>query len=137
MNKKGIIEAKDWISGLVGLLVLLAGLIPLLESFGILNLGFSNIMGTSAFLTVLPFILAALGFYLAIESLIELTNSNHIGWLSFFVGTIIMVVGILPALQSFGIGPGLFGLQPPLLIYNIIFVIEGVFLVIAMFAMEL
>jgi len=137
MNKKGLMEAKDWISGLVGLLVLLVGLIPILESFKVINLGFSNIMGTSAFLTALPFILAILGFYLAIESLIELTNSNHIGWLSFFIGAIIMVVGILPALQSFGIGPGLFGFQPPILIYNIIFIVEGIFLIIAMFAMEL
>ena len=53
------------------------------------------------------------------------------------MGIAIMVVGVLPALQSFGIGPGLFGLELPILVYHIIFVIEGLFLMIAMFAMEL
>lgn len=88
-------------------------------------------------MTAVPYILAILGFYLAVESIIELTNSNHIGWLSFFIGLAIMVVGLLPALQAFGIGPGLFGITLNPLVYHIVFVIEGVFLMIAMFAMEL
>lgn len=137
MNKKAMIEAKDWMSGLVGVIVLLAGLIPILERFTTLNLGVSNLLSSSAVLAALPFILAILGFYLAIESVIELTNSNHIGWLSFLIGVAVMVIGILPALNSLGVGPGLFGVELPMIVYNVIFVVEGVFLMIAMFAMEL
>ncbi len=137
MNKKAMMEPKDWISGLVGLVVFLAGLIPLLEYFNIISWGFSNFLSSGAFISATPYILAVLGFYLAIESIIELTNSNHIGWLSFFIGVAIMAVGILPALQAFGIGPGLFGLELPTFVYHIIFIVEGLFLMIAMFAMEL
>src|SRR3989344_1803447 len=133
MNKKAMMEPKVWLSGLVGFVVFAAGLIPLLERFNIVDWGISNFMGSSAFMSAAPYLLAALGLYLAIESVIELTNSNHIGWLSFFIGIAIMVVGVLPALQSFGIGPGLFGLELPILVYHIIFVIEGLFLMIAMF----
>lgn len=137
MNKKAIVEPKDWFSGFVGLVVFLLGLLPLLESFGVLSTGFSAFVGSGAFLTAMPFILSILGFYLAVESIIELTNSNHIGWFSFLIGAVIMLIGLLPALQAFGIGPGLFGLSLPSMVYNIIFVVEGIFLIIAMFAMEL
>ncbi|MEK6886923.1 MAG: hypothetical protein AABW88_03755 [Nanoarchaeota archaeon] len=137
MNKKAMMEPKDWFSGLVGIIVFAVGLIPLLEQFNVVNWGISEFLSAGPFMSAVPFILAVLGFYLAIESIIELTNSNHIGWLSFFVGVVIMAIGILSALQSFGIGPGLFGLDLPVLVYNIIFIIEGLFLMIAMFAMEL
>ena len=132
-----MIDTSDWMSGLIGLVVFLLGLFPLLEQFGILSTGISVFLQSSWVLSALPFILAILGVYLAIESIIELTNSNHIGWLSFFIGVTVMIIGILPALQSFGLGPGLFGFQLPAMIYSIIFVIEGLFLMIAMFAMEL
>lgn len=131
-------EPKDWFSGLVGFVVFALGLVPLLEQFNIVNWGISSFMSSSGFLSVAPYVLAILGFYLAIESVIELTNSNHIGWLSFLIGVVIMAAGLLPALQQlFGIGPGLFGLAVPALIYHIIFIVEGLFLMIAMFAMEL
>lgn len=137
MNTKGYFEAKDFLSGLVGLIVLLLGLLPVLEQFNIFNLGLSAALSSNAFLAAVPFVLAILGLYLAIESVIELTNSNHIGWLSFLIGVIVMIVGLLPALQNFGVGPGLFGLVVPTLVYHIIFIVEGLFLIIAMFAMEL
>ena len=139
MNKKAMLhmEAKDYLSGLVGLVVLAAGLIPILESMKVVNLGITGIIHSSAFSSAIPYILAVLGFYLAIESIVELTNSNHIGWMSFLIGVAIMAIGLLPALQSFGIGPGLFGLTLPAMVYNVIFVIEGLFLLIAMWSMEL
>ncbi|MBN2421122.1 hypothetical protein JXB27_02475 [Candidatus Woesearchaeota archaeon] len=139
MNKKAMLhmEGKDYLSGLVGLIVLAAGAIPLLEMLNILNLGFSKILSASWFSSSVPFILAFLGFYLAIESIIELTNSNSIGWMSFMIGGAIMLIGLLVALEKFGIGPGLFGFEIPQMLYYIIFVIEGLFLIIAMWSMEL
>jgi hypothetical protein len=132
-----MMEAKDWMSGIIGAAIFALGLIPILESFKVLNLGFSKVFEVNWFTAAIPFVLAIFGFYLAMESITELMNSNHIGWLSFFIGAAIMVVGLLPALQKFGIGPGLFGLEIPAMIYQIIFIVEGFFLMIAMFAMEL
>lgn len=132
-----MMEAKDWFSGLMGVIVLGLGLIPILESMKVLNLGVTAIFASSWVLVALPFVIAGLGFYLALESIIELTNSNHIGWMSFFIGVAVMLIGLLPALATFNIGPGLFGLTLPPLVYYVIFVIEGIFLMIAMFAMEL
>ncbi len=137
MDKKGITEARDWISGLFGLVIFLLGLFPILESFKIVSTDIAGVFSSSVALSVLPYLLAILGFYLAIESIIELTNSNHIGWISFLIGAVVMLVGLMPVLSSFGIGPGLFGLTIPVMIYQIIFMIEGFFLMIAMFAMEL
>jgi len=139
MNKKAMLhmEAKDYLSGLIGVIVLAAGLIPILEMFKVIDLGISRIVNSSAFMSALPFVLSILGFYLAIESVIELTNSNHIGWMSFLIGGVIMLVGLLPALEKFNIGPGLFGLTLPPLVYYIIFIVEGLFLLIAMWSMEL
>ncbi len=132
-----MIDTSDWMSGFIGFLVFLLGLIPLLEKFGILQTNVSALFEANWFTAIVPFLLAILGIYLAIESIIELTNSNHIGWISFFIGAVVMIVGILPALQKFGIGPGLFGFEIPTLVYQVIFLIEGIFLMIAMFAMEL
>lgn len=130
-----MMEAKDWLSGIVGVIVFALGLMPLLEQFGVLGTNVAGLLtGASA---AIPYILAILGFYLAIESIIELTNSNHIGWMSFFIGAAIMLIGLLPALASFGIGPGLFGFELPQTVYYVIFIVEGLFLMIAMFAMEL
>lgn len=130
-----MIEAKDWISLLVGIVLTALGLLPLLNKWG---------AGPSWFaLPWLPlqfaaFIVAIAGFYLMIESVIEITNSNAIGWVSFMIATLLMATGILQVLARFSIGPEWFAL--PFIketVYLIIFVVEGLFLMIAMFAMEI
>ncbi|MEK6808702.1 MAG: hypothetical protein AABY14_03380 [Nanoarchaeota archaeon] len=126
---------KDFISGIVGILLTLMGLFPLLNSMGI---------GPGWFaLPWLPvqlfaYIIAGAGFYLAIESIREILNNNKIGIWSFIIGMLILVIGLLPMLHRFGIGPEWFAF--PWLtqtIFNILFIVEGVFLFIAAFAMEL
>ncbi len=126
---------KDYISGVVGILLGLMGLFPLLNSFGI---------GPSWFalpwlpVKIFTYVLAGAGLYLAIESIREILNSNKIGMISFAVGVAVLIAGLFPLLHSFGIGPAWFvfpWLSP--MIYNILFIIEGIFLFIAMFAMEM
>lgn len=124
-------------SGFIGVIVFLFGLFPILEALNVLNLGVTALYQSSVFIAALPYVLAALGFYLAIEAVIELTNSNSIGWLSFLIGIVIMVVGILPVLAGFGILPAFLGFTLPVMAYYVIFTVEGLFLMIAMFAMEL
>jgi hypothetical protein len=73
-----------------------------------------------------------------INSVIEITNSNAVGWISFLIAVIVMAAGILQSLYNFSIGPSWFALGfIKETIYYIIFTIEGIFLMIATFAMEL
>ena len=130
-----MIEGKDWISLFTGMILTALGGLPLLNKFGI---------GAEWFaLPWLPlqfaaYVVAIAGFYLMINSIIEITNSNAIGWISFLIATVLMAAGVLQVLFRFGIGASWFELafiQDT--VYYIIFVVEGLFLMIAMFAMEM
>jgi hypothetical protein len=130
-----MIDTKDWISFFVGLILTVTGVLPLLAAMGV--------GGTWMKLEFLPlnifsFIVAIAGFYLMVNSVIEITNSNAIGWVSFLIAVVIMALGILQVLSKFSIGPSWFELKfITSTIYSIIFVIEGIFLMIATFAMNL
>lgn len=124
-----MMQMRDWISGMVGAVILLLGLLPLMGKFDFLN----NLP-----VTLLIWIVAGAGFYLMINSIIEITNSNIVGWVSFGVAIGALVIGVFPLLHSFGVGPGWFEFAwIGRTVYNIIFVVEGIFLMIATFAMEL
>ena len=124
-----MMQTRDWISGIVGLIIFLLGLLPMLGYFTFLN---------DLPPTLLVWIIAGAGFYLAINSIIEITNSNIVGWWSFGVAIAVLVIGLFPVLHSFGIGPAWFAFNwLNRTAYNVIFIIEGVFLMIATFAMEL
>ena len=133
-----MIEMKDFVSFIVGLVIFLMGLFPILNKVGI---------GPSFFkLSFLPvaifgWIVAVAALYLVINSVIELTNSNAIGWVSIIIAFVALAVALLPILASFGIGPSFFNLSflggfGDMLFY-IIFMAEGLFLMIAMVAMEM
>ena len=120
-----MMEGKDWMSGLAGLLILALGLLPLLNGRGV---------GPSWFALSLPvkllsYVVVVGGFYLIINSFIEITNSNVIGWLSFFVAAVITILGVLQVLGKISWISGM--------VFNIVFIIMGLFLIIATFAMEM
>ena len=116
---------KDWISGLVGAIVFCLGLFPLLNSFGAGPAWF----GLSLPVKLLSWVVVIAGFYLVIDSFIEITNSNVVGWLSFLIAAIVTTLGILQVLGKIAwLGGNVF---------NVIFIIVGFFLMIATFAMEL
>ncbi|MBI2558661.1 hypothetical protein HYW20_05030 [Candidatus Woesearchaeota archaeon] len=120
---------RDWISGAVGAAIFLLGLLPMMG-----YLTFLNDLAPS----ILIWIVAGAGFYLAINSIIEITNSNIVGWWSFGVAIAVLIIGLFPVLHSFGIGPAWFEFNwLNRKAYDVIFIIEGVFLMIATFAMEL
>lgn len=121
-------QLRDWISGVVGLVIFLLGFLPLM---GLLKTNFLPA-------TIFTWIVAIAGLYLLVDALIEITNSNVVGWVTFWIAVAAVLIGLLPILHGFGIGPSFFGFKwISLTIYNIIFMIEGVFLMIATFAMEL
>ena len=124
-----MMQTRDWISGLIGAVIFLLGLMPMLGKFEFLN----NLP-----ISLLTWIVAGAGLYLAMNSIIEITNSNIVGWWSFGVAITVLVIGLFPLLHSFGIGPAWFQFNwLSRTAYNIIFIIEGFFLMIATFAMEL
>jgi len=130
-----MMHPRDYVSFLVGAVIGALGALPLLSKLG---------TGPDWFaLEFLPvqlfaYIVAAIGFYLMVNSVIEITNSNSIGWISFMIAMLFLVIGIFQVLNKFSIGPGWFSLDfISHTIYYVIFVIEGLFLMIAMFAMEI
>lgn len=130
-----MMQVKDWISLLVGAIVFCLGLFPVLNKTGAGPEWFGlNFLPVAIF----TYIAAFAGFYLLVESVIEITNSNIIGWWSFIIASIILAVGVPPLLHGFGIGPEWFNFSwISQTIYYILFIIEGFFLMVACFAMEL
>src|SRR3989339_1950494 len=93
---------KDFISGIVGILLTFMGLFPLLSSFGIGPEWFAlHFLPVQLF----AYIVAGAGFFLAADSIREILNNNHIGIWSFGVAVIVLIIGLFPLLNSFGIGP--------------------------------
>jgi hypothetical protein len=133
-----MMEAKDFVSFIAGLLLFCGGLFPLLSKFGIgpdwFSLSFLP-------LAVFGWIIAVGALYLVINSVIEITNSSSIGFLSIIVAFVCLIIGVLPLLHSFGIGPDFFALTFlgafSAYLYNVIFMAEGMFLMLAMIFMEM
>ena len=117
-----MMRATDWLSGMVGLAIGATGLLPMLGYFDFLN---------DLSVNVLRWTVVIAGLYLLINSIREITNSNIIGWWSFAVAIIAVVVGLVPTLPWIHFEP--FSRS----IYNISLIVEGAFLMIATFAMEL
>jgi len=127
-------ELKDWLSMFAGIIIAALGVLPLLAS---LKIG-PSWFAFSISITVLAFIVAGAGFYLLIDAFSEIANSNSVGWMTALLGILFMAVGIL---RLFAAKMGLpefmqFAWLNPM-IYSIIFIIEGLFLMIACFAMEI
>ncbi|MFC1728189.1 hypothetical protein ACFLZ7_01845 [Nanoarchaeota archaeon] len=137
-----MMDMKDWISFFFGIVIIALGLVPILETYTAINFGLSGFLEQGWFVAALPFIVAIAGFYLLIESVREITNSSSVGWVSFWIGAILMTVGVGAVLGSRGIGPEWFNLPfltgaTGILVYRLIFMVEGFFLMIATFAMEI
>ncbi|HLD87548.1 MAG TPA: hypothetical protein VJB12_05820 [Candidatus Nanoarchaeia archaeon] len=129
-----MMQTRDWVSGLVGLIVFLLGLFPFLASFG----RGPDWWGFSLPIAIAGWIVAIGGFYLLMNSFIEITNSNIVGWVSLCVAGIISLLGVLHVFGSIGKFSGFLAVQwIPSLLFHIIFMVLGLFLMIATVAMEL
>jgi hypothetical protein len=134
-----MMEAKDIISFIVGALLFLLGLFPLLAKFGIGPAWFD--VWQFLPITIVSWIIAVGALYLVVDSVIEITNSSAIGFVSIIVAFVCLLIGVLPILHGFGIGPELFSLSflGPVTdyLFNIVFMAEGIFLMLAMIFMEM
>ena len=122
-----MMQMRDWIIGLIGLIVGALGLLSLLK---ILPFGLSR--------GALVWIAAIAGIILAYAAIVEVTNSNIMGPISIIAAGVILIFALLPALNSMGIlgSWAAFGWVGETA-YKLVLVVEGAFLAIATFAMEL
>ena len=120
-------QMRDWVIGLIGVII---GAIGLLSLIGILPFELSR--------NALVWVSAIAGFILLYASIIEITNSNIMGTVSIIAAGIILIISLLPALNSIGfLGDWASFSWIGEAVYKIILVIEGAFLAVATFAMEL
>ncbi|MFH1649882.1 MAG: hypothetical protein ABIA93_05000 [Candidatus Woesearchaeota archaeon] len=126
-------EGKGWAALIVGILTLALGAIPFLHRFNVISWDLPTFL-QNAIGAFGIYIIAAIGFYLLIDAFMEFTHSTdkHI---TIAVALIVIAAGIISALHQFGV----IGFAVPFLsyiVYNILFVIEGILLFIAAFAMK-
>jgi hypothetical protein len=123
-------EPKGWVALFIGIVVVALGGIPLLSKLGVIgfNLGFlENAIGV-----VGAYIIVAVGLYLLIDSFMEYDELRVI---SVIVAIVVVAIGLITSLHSLGmLGFGIPSITP--LVYSIIFVIEGIFLILAAFVMQ-
>jgi nitrate reductase NapE component len=120
---------KSWWSLGFAVIMLSAGLLPLLTQFGViaLNIGFL----TTGFGSFARYILAGGAIFLIIDSFME-TLDEPIARISIILGFLFLAIGILPVL---GVTiPFIYTFLTPM-VYNILFIIEGILLLLGSFQM--
>ena len=122
-----MMQMRDWVIGLIGLIIGAVGLLSLLK-----------ILPFEVSRSFLVWIAAIGSFILLYASIIEITNSNVMGTVSVIAAGVFLIISFLPLLNSFGVFGDWAGFKwIGESLYNIVLVIEGIFLMIATFAMEL
>ena len=120
-------QMRDWVIGLIGVII---GALGLLSLIGILPLDLSK--------NALVWITAVAGLILLYASIIEITNSNVMGTVSIIAAGVVLIISLLPALNGIGwLGDWASFSWISEAVYKVILVIEGAFLAVATFAMEL
>lgn len=123
-------EPKNYIAALIGLVLIGLGLVPLLNKIGIIGWGIpSGVEGL--ILAFAVYIITIAGLYLLVDSFMEDHGTRMI---SMIVAIVAIVIGLIPILNTFGV----IGFTIPFLgpvLYYVVFLVEGVFLLIAAFTM--
>ncbi len=123
-------EPKGWLSALGGLFFVVLGGLPLLQGLNIISFGLPDFMATLLG-KVIPFILAAGALWLVVDSLME---DDTLRVISLITGILILAAGILTALSQFRVVAFALPFLTPV-VFNVLFVVLGFFLLIAAFAM--
>jgi hypothetical protein len=129
MDKKGIVftRPRDTISFFVGIVLTIFGVLPLLVKWKVVPFSLPSFM-TSLPVQVLVWIVAVGGLYVVIDGFIE-PKSHNLHWFLVAAGAILLAIGLIPILKSFGVIGFDLGIKDPT-IYQIIITIEGIFLII-------
>jgi len=121
-------RARDKMSFFVGLILFAMGGIPLANKLGFLGFNLPELI-SGAIGSVAIWIIAVGGAYVLIDGIIEpKTHSLH--WTLVLIGLLLLVTGLIPILNNFGVLPFGFGFLNNLVVYNSIITLEGLLLVI-------
>jgi hypothetical protein len=123
-------EPKGRISILVGILVTALGLVPLLNAWGVIGFNWPEVV-----LNLIPGVaiwaLPALALFLFADAVDE---DDTIRTMTIILGLVFLAFGAIQILNKFGVIG--FGLNLSDVVYQVAFVVEGLFLTIATFAMD-
>ncbi len=109
------------------------GLLPVLALFGV-DLPEAAGLITGVVSGIVIYIAAGAGLYLILNAFMESLHEGP-GKASLIVGLIILAVGLIPLLYQFGVIG--FSIPVPFIVYQILFLIEGILLIIAAFNMNI
>lgn len=122
-------SVRHWTSFFVGLVILLLGLFPLIGKGSYLG-PLNSVLGAIAI-----YIVAFGGLYVIVDSFFEFTFHSGMGITTLLVGLLVLGVGLITILHEMG----KIGFSIPFVgmtFYNILFVLEGLFLMIGCFVMN-
>lgn len=123
-------SVRHWISFFVGLLIFLLGLFPLIGKSNWIPLH-DTIFGVVA-----AYIVAFAGLYIIVDSFFEFTFHSGIGITTLLIGLVVCALGVIVVLDNMGVVAwGVSGWLSPI-IYQVLFILEGLFLMIACFIMD-
>ncbi len=123
---------RSTVSFVLGLILIAVGLIPILNQFGVIPFGLPAFL-SGLVSSIIIWLIAGSGLYLIIESFMEGLDEPSAKWL-LIVGLVVLALGLIPLLNSLGV----IQFTVPLLsmmLFRIIFVIEGILMIIGAFNM--
>jgi len=118
---------KSTISFILGIILVAIGLIPILNGFGVIGFGLPVFL-TGVLSTIFVWLIAGSGLWLLIEAFMEGLDEPSAKWL-LVVGLVVLAAGLIPVFTPLTI---------PFLtmnVFNFIFVIEGLLMIIGAFNM--
>ena len=127
-----IFQGKNLLSLVLGLILLTLGIIPILNTWGVIGFNLPGFL-VGIVSQVLIYLIAGSGLWLLVDGFQEGMHSTE-GKITVWIGFLVLLIGVINLLQKFKILP--FGV--PFLtaaVYSIIFAIEGILLVVAAFVM--
>ncbi len=123
---------RHWISFFVGAIIFVLGLFPLIgKDAWLFNLT-KSVPGV-----VLAYIVAFGGLYIIVDSFFEFTFHSGVGMGTLIVGLVVLALGLVAVLSSMKVIAFSLGFMAAFgIVYEILFMLEGLFLMIACFIMD-
>lgn len=126
-------SVRHWTSFFVGVIIFLLGLLPLIGKGAWLGPLITTWWGTVA-----AYIVAFGGLYIIVDSFFEFTFHSGIGVTTLLIGLLVFAMGLVTILHSMGVLAFKIPFMTPesKIVYYILFMLEGLFLMLACFMMD-
>jgi hypothetical protein len=123
---------RHWLSFFVGLVIFLLGLFPAIGKGAWLGLLSSTVLGAIAM-----YIVAFGGLYIIVDSFFEFTFHSGVGIGTLLVGLAVFGLGLVTILHTMGAIAWSLGFMADFgMVYQILFMLEGLFLMMGCFVMD-